>query len=127
VLIPSEISGQEHLREKGDLAPTVVEFAPWQWAAQEQMAEAFFREIALALGKKDDAKEAKKWAEKLSAYAAYLKVGSHLASGIRLLLTFVIALAGLFGLAGAFLPELLKPYLAIAGIVALILAGVVHW
>src|SRR6476646_6600388 len=49
----------EELRQKGTDAPKVVEFNPWQWAAQEKLAEAFFREISLALGKKDQSKEAK--------------------------------------------------------------------
>jgi hypothetical protein len=37
----------EHLDQRGSEGPTVVEFTPWQWAAQDQLAEAFFREIAL--------------------------------------------------------------------------------
>jgi predicted KAP-like P-loop ATPase len=79
----------EKLRDGAPDAPIVVEFNPRQWAAQAQLADAFFREIALALGKKDDTKEAKQRAEFLSAYAAYLKVGSHIAFGIRRLLAFV--------------------------------------
>src|SRR6266567_5944317 len=76
----------EHLRRGGPDVPIIVEFTPWQWAAQDQLADAFFREIALALGKKDETKEARQRAEQFSAYAAYLKVGSHIASGIRPLL-----------------------------------------
>jgi hypothetical protein len=49
----------EHLRRNTAYAATIVQFTPWQWAAQDQISEAFFREIALALGKKDEAKKKK--------------------------------------------------------------------
>src|SRR6266849_10623535 len=65
----------EHLRRGAPDAPTIVEFNPWQWAAQDQLAEAFFREISLALGKKDKSKEARKRAFKFAAYAESLKLG----------------------------------------------------
>src|SRR5690348_17038020 len=45
----------ECLRDPHKAVPTIVEFNPWQWAAQDQLAEAFFREISIALGKKDRA------------------------------------------------------------------------
>jgi predicted KAP-like P-loop ATPase len=118
----------EHLREKGPEAPVVVEFNPWQWAAQDQLAAAFFREIGLALGKNDASEDAKKQSARFAAYAAYLKVGSHLASGVRPLLAFSIATAGLFGLGGAFLKaSWLKPYLAVSGTAALVLAAIIKW
>src|SRR5260370_18191226 len=40
----------ENLRRGGAGARTIVEFNPCQWAAQAQLADAFFREIALSLG-----------------------------------------------------------------------------
>jgi predicted KAP-like P-loop ATPase len=118
----------EHLRGKGSIAPTVVEFTPWQWAAQDQLAQAFFREIALALGKKDEAKLAKRRADQFSAYAAYLKLGKHLMSGVRPLLATVLALAGGLGIAGSIQRAVwLKPIVAAGGIIALALAGLTAW
>ena len=117
----------EKLRDGAPDAPIVVEFNPWQWAAQDQLADAFFREIALALGKKDDTKEAKQRAASLSAYAAYLKVGSPIASGIRPLLAFVLTLAGCVGLGAAFFPSWMKPYLAVPGLVFVTLAALTMW
>jgi predicted KAP-like P-loop ATPase len=118
----------EHLRGGGPDAPIIVEFTPWQWAAQDQLADAFFREIALALGKKDRTKEAKQRAEHLFAYAAYLKVGSHIASGIRPLLASAVAVAGFFGLGGALLnASWMRPYMAVGGVIALAFAGFIKW
>ncbi len=118
----------EHLRRKGPNAPKVVEFVPWQWAAQDKLAEAFFREIALALGKKDETKDARKRAEKFSAYAAYLKLGTHLVSGIKPLLTTVLTLAGILGIGGYVQgASWLKPILGIGGILALALAAFTGW
>ena len=118
----------DHLRRGGQDAPIIVEFTPWQWAAQDQLADAFFREIALALGRKDGAKEAKQRAKRFSAYAEYLKVGSHIASGTRPMLALAFAIAGSFGLGGAFLhASWMRPYLAVGGLVALAFAGTIAW
>jgi predicted KAP-like P-loop ATPase len=118
----------EHLRRRGPDAPIVVEFNPWQWAAQDQLAAAFFREIGVALGKNDKSKDAKKRADRFAAYAAYLKVGSLVASGIRPLLASSFAVAGIFGLGGAFLnASWMKPYLGFGGVVALAFAGFLGW
>ena len=117
----------EQLRSKSPNAPTVVEFTPWQWAAQDQLAEAFFREIALALGKKDEANLAKKQADRFSAYAAYLKLGTHLISGLRPLLTTVLAVAGALGIGGSIGAPQLKPFIAAGGVVALALAAITGW
>lgn len=35
----------ESLRKSKGECPYIVEFNPWQWAGQEQLAEAFFQEI----------------------------------------------------------------------------------
>jgi len=118
----------EHLRGKGPDAPAIVEFTPWQWAAQDQMAVAFFREIGLALGKSNTSENTKKRADRFAAYAAYLKVGSHLASGFRFLLASGFAVAGVFGLGGALLnASWMKPYLGAAGVVALAFAAFIGW
>src|SRR6266849_9943223 len=118
----------EHLRRGAPDAPTIVEFNPWQWAAQDQLAEAFFREISLALGKKDKSKEAKKLAATVAAYAAFLKVGTHLLSGARSLVATVLAVTGVFGIGGYFLrPSWLQPYLGIGGAAAIVLAALLKW
>ncbi|MGC2891098.1 MAG: P-loop NTPase fold protein, partial [Candidatus Acidiferrum sp.] len=118
----------EQLRGRGADATIIVEFNPWQWAAQDQLAAAFFREIGLALGKSDTSENAKRRADRFSAYAAYLTLGSHLASGIRPLLATALFIAGLLGIGGSLQGALwLKPYLAIGGLAALVLAALTKW
>jgi predicted KAP-like P-loop ATPase len=60
---------------------SAIEFNPWQWASQDQVAEAFFREIGVALGQvpKDGQRLAAKW----QAYAAFLQLGANVISGLR--------------------------------------------
>lgn len=85
-------------------SPLIVEFNPWQWSGQNQLAPAFFREIGLGLGGlnagKDDKKRAAKWRE----YAATWKAGSFVASGFRKIVLFLLALVAVTGL-GSGLPE----------------------
>lgn len=49
----------ETLRSSEETCPLIVEFNPWQWAGQEQLADAFFHQIGGVLGK-DTSKEGKK-------------------------------------------------------------------
>jgi hypothetical protein len=105
-----------------------VEFNPWQWAAQDQLAAAFFREIGLALGRNDTSQDARRRANRFAAYASYLTLGSHLASGIRPLLASALFIAGLLGIGGSLQGVLwLKPNLAIGGLAALVLAALTKW
>ncbi len=66
----------ESLRSaKPDAAPTILEFNPWQWAGQDQLAEAFFREVEIVL-KGSPSPDMKKVAARWRLYAARLKVVS---------------------------------------------------
>ncbi len=49
----------ESLRKSKRECPYIVEFNPWQWAGQEQLAEAFFQEIGAVLDKADRSKGGK--------------------------------------------------------------------
>lgn len=79
-------------------AVTVVEFNPWQWAAQGELAEAFFHEVELAIGRDDRAGKSKKLAAKWSLYAARLKVGTTISSGLPRVLAATLILLGALGL-----------------------------
>jgi predicted KAP-like P-loop ATPase len=115
-------------RDRKD-GPKVVEFNPWQWAAQDKLAEAFFREVSLALGAKDGTKEDKKRAAAFSAYAAYLRLGTHLIAGIRPLLSALLVLAGVLGISAGYVQHALwlKPYVTIGGAIAILLAALTTW
>lgn len=118
----------ESLRDEKETAPYIVEFNPWQWAAQDQVAEAFFRELSIALGRKDAAKEANQTAAKLSAYAAYIRVGSSAVSGVGSLPAKILFVAGLLSIGGSQIGfERVKHALTYGGIAALLLAAFLEW
>jgi len=75
----------------------VVVFNPWQCAAQEQLAEAFFHEVDIVPGPKDDSKEMQRRAAKWREYAAYLKVGSTALTGVRTLIPIIVTILGGLG------------------------------
>ncbi|MDR4474381.1 MAG: P-loop NTPase fold protein [Nitrospira sp.] len=78
----------------------VVEFNPWQWAGQDQLGEAFFREIEIALGKSPSA-DNKKSAAKWRLYSARLRIGvvvTGVASHFVTALLSLISGAGLISL-----------------------------
>lgn len=53
----------------------IIEFNPWQWAGQERLAEAFFREIEIAL-EKSPSPDIRKVAALWRLYAARLQLGA---------------------------------------------------
>jgi predicted KAP-like P-loop ATPase len=76
----------EALRESEKDCPLIVEFNPWQWAGQEQLAEAFFQEIGVALGRSDTSEKGKERAAKWRAYGTYLTLGASLAKFLKTVL-----------------------------------------
>ena len=89
----------ESLRESKKTCPEIVEFNPWQWAGQEQLAEAFFREIGIALGRSDTSQKGKKRAAKWRTYGTYLTLGARMAKSLK-------AVLPLLGIPGSNLLEL---------------------
>jgi predicted KAP-like P-loop ATPase len=90
----------EALREPNKNCPLIVEFNPWQWAGQEQLAEAFFQEIGVALGGADTSEKGKERAAKWRAYGTYLTLGVSLAKSLKTVLP-------LLGIPGANILEFL--------------------
>lgn len=56
-------------------SPAILEFNPWNWAAQEKVSEAFYREVQVSLGKKDVADQAQQAAAKWRRYKELLEIG----------------------------------------------------
>ncbi len=81
----------ESLRESPVNCPLIVEFNPWQWAGQDQLAGAFFREVGLTLERVDTTTEGKKRAARWRTYGTYLTLGASLAKSLGT----VLPLAGL--------------------------------
>jgi len=79
-----------------------IEFNPWQWAGQNQLAEAFFREIEIALGKTPTTiykKQAAKW----HVYSAKLRVGTFMSDTTSQFITRIAAVMTGAGLTWSFL------------------------
>lgn len=76
----------ESLRKSQKSCPEIVEFNPWQWAGQEQLAEAFFREIGIVLGRSDTSKKGKRRAAKWRTYSIYLTLGASVAKSLKVVL-----------------------------------------
>ena len=117
----------ETLRGSEETCPLIVEFNPWQWAGQEQLANAFFQQIGLVLGK-DTSKEGKKRTAKWRAYAAYLKVGSFFAHSLRNTIFWILLMIGFVGLGGLFSQHTwIKTTLAIIVLISFALSVLLRW
>jgi predicted KAP-like P-loop ATPase len=74
------------LRSVDEHSPLIIEFNPWQWAGQNQLAEAFFREVGLILGRSDTSEDGKRRAAKWRTYGTYLTLGASLAKSLKTIL-----------------------------------------
>lgn len=93
----------DFLRDACSAAPYVVEFNPWQWSGQAQIAEAFFNDIAVELGKKTNEGKNARRAAKWRQYAALLNFGEKASGGIQKAIpNILISIAFICG-AGSFL------------------------
>lgn len=86
----------ESLREGTIQPPQVLEFNPWQWSGQDQIADAFFGEIGHAIGRTDESRIGKSRVTRWKAYAAYLKAGSFAIGGLRKLVIAVFGFLAAF-------------------------------
>jgi predicted KAP-like P-loop ATPase len=66
--------------------PLIIEFNPWQWSGQNQLAQAFFQEIGLVLGRSDRSEDGKRRAAKWRTYGTYLTLGASLAKSLKAIL-----------------------------------------
>lgn len=107
--------------------PLIVEFNPWQWAGQEQLADAFFQQIGLVLGK-DTSKEGRKRAAQWRAYGAYLKAGSFFAYSLKNAIFWILLMVGVVGLGGLF-SQLgwIRTPLWIIVVISFVLSGLLRW
>jgi predicted KAP-like P-loop ATPase len=74
------------LRSAETNCPLIIEFNPWQWSGQNQLAEAFFREIGLILDRSDASEHGKQRAAKWRTYGTYLTLGASLAKSLKTIL-----------------------------------------
>ncbi|MEZ9949228.1 NTPase [Vibrio breoganii] len=85
--------------------PDIIQFSPWEWAAQEKITASFFQEISKSIGRKDKSKSGKKLAATLKKYGRYLNAGETVVSGLSSALPTLFVLATLVGIGGNFSNE----------------------
>ena len=81
-----------------DDSPTIIEFSPWEWSAQDKIIQAFFDEISKSIGKTDSSKENKKLAKLFAKYGNHVSTAHTIFKGANLfvpLLTTAILCTGL--------------------------------
>jgi predicted KAP-like P-loop ATPase len=86
----------------GNVAPVMAQFNAWQFANREQLTEAFFEEIGVALGRgtAGSKKNRKQLLQRWKRYAAYLKAGAGAAEHLRnLLIGGLVVTAAIVGIA----------------------------
>ncbi|WP_196085219.1 KAP family P-loop NTPase fold protein, partial [Acinetobacter baumannii] len=65
-------------------SPTIIEFSPWEWSAQDKIIEAFFDEISKSIGRKNTSKEDQNLANIFSRYGNHLSTAHTLLKGANL-------------------------------------------
>lgn len=85
--------------------PDIIEFSPWEWAAQEKITASFFQEVSKSINRKDKSKSGKKLAATLKKYGRYLNTGEEVISGLSSALPTLFVLATLIGVGGNFSNE----------------------
>lgn len=87
----------ESLRS-GNTGIVVADFNPWQFASRNHIAEAFFDQIGIALGKGTVGSGAhrKRLLGKWRRYAAYLKAGGNLTISAKKMMVITLLVLGLF-------------------------------
>ena len=93
------------LDEISENKPDVIEFSPWEWAAQDKITASFFQEISKSVGRTDKSESGKKLAATLKKYGRYLNTGETVVSGFSTALPTLFILATLIGVGGNFSNE----------------------
>ncbi|OTG78013.1 hypothetical protein B9T33_14575 [Acinetobacter sp. ANC 5054] len=73
-----------------DDSPTIIEFSPWEWSAQDKIVQAFFDEISKSIGRKDSSKEDKKLANIFAKYGNHLSTAHTFLKGANLALPLLV-------------------------------------
>ncbi|PHR28255.1 MAG: hypothetical protein COA36_06665 [Desulfotalea sp.] len=94
------------LNNLSDINPNIVEFLPWEWAAQDQITASFFQEISKSIGQIDKSESGKKLSASLKKYGYYLNNGKSILTGISDALPILFVVATVVGIGGNVSDEL---------------------
>ena len=85
--------------------PDVIEFSPWEWAAQDKITASFFQEVSRSIGRTDKSASGKRLAATLKKYGRYLNTGETVVSGFSAALPTLFVLVTAVGVGGNFSNE----------------------
>jgi len=109
--------------------PAVLQFVPWEWAAQGRIVPAFFEELAALLNIADSTSAVRERADKLIQYGELLQGAGTKIAGFPVTLVSLVAAIASLGLSSLISKPLQKPLL-VFGLVCALLAfvlGISGW
>ena len=114
--------------KKRTIKPEIVEFTPWEWAAQEKITASFFQEISASIGYRDKSKNGKNLASSLRKYGRYLNTGESLVTGFSNALPTLFVLAVISGVGKNFTDDIWVKHVtnALLGL-TVVWAAVLKW
>ncbi|MEI6634282.1 MAG: P-loop NTPase fold protein [Chlamydiota bacterium] len=80
----------EHLHDHKEFAPYIIEFNPWQWSGQSQIASAFFDEISTTLGRNNSEKNAAERAAKWRQWAILLNICQQTTGSLKRVIPYIL-------------------------------------
>ncbi|WP_336137925.1 MULTISPECIES: KAP family P-loop NTPase fold protein [unclassified Acinetobacter] len=98
--------------------PMVIEFSPWEWAAQEKITKAFFNEISKSIGKENSSEKNKKLADSFKKYGNYLAASEVILTSTSNSLPVVVSAIAGIGFFNAFINDTKIITLITTGIIA---------
>lgn len=99
--------------------PIVIEFSPWEWAAQEKITKAFFNEISKSIGKESSSEKNKRLADSFKKYGNYLAASEVILTSTSNSLPFIVSAIAGIGFFSAFLNDTKIITLITTGFVAI--------
>lgn len=101
-------------------SPTIIEFSPWEWSAQDKIVQAFFDEISKSIGRKNSSQEDQNLANIFSKYGNHLSAAHTLLKGANLALPLIITAILSTGLIGSYFTDNAQIPLLVATITSFI-------
>lgn len=76
--------------EQQEKSPTIIEFSPWEWSAQEKIIQAFFDEISKSIGRKNASEADLNLANVFAKYGIHLSTAHVIFKGANLALPLIM-------------------------------------
>ena len=106
--------------KKQNTPPTIIEFSPWEWSAQEKITHAFFDEISKSIGKLSLSENDKKLANTFKKYGDYLATSESILHGSSVALPVIVSIVAGLGISTSLLSDDSQVALIITAILSFI-------